>query len=118
MNARRRIGVEAEKLLNKAATRVFPLWMNYAKRAPAPRVTPKWAPGPLKRAGERTSPPLGWPRQTDSLCPICVREARKAVLTGALDLPGFMHEHPGEIRAEIVEHEGKIVMRKTCPRHG
>ena len=29
-----------------------------------------------------------------------------------------MHEHPGEIKAQIVEDNGQVVMRKNCPKHG
>src|SRR5216110_207292 len=29
-----------------------------------------------------------------------------------------MNEHPGEIKAQIVEENGQVVMRKTCPKHG
>jgi uncharacterized radical SAM superfamily Fe-S cluster-containing enzyme len=29
-----------------------------------------------------------------------------------------MRAHPGEIRAEIVESEGRVVMRKKCAKHG
>jgi uncharacterized radical SAM superfamily Fe-S cluster-containing enzyme len=114
----RRIVVETEKVLTKAAGWVWPLIDSQPRRESGPRPTPAWAPGPLLRAGERTFPTLGWPRETDSLCPICVREARAAVLGGARDLRSFIDQHPGEIRAQIVEHEGKVVMRKRCERHG
>src|SRR5690606_16283973 len=85
---------------------------------PGPRKTPKWAPAPLQRGAERSFPQLGWPRQTDSLCPTCVREVRAKVLAGEIDLERFVHEHPGEIRASIVERDGQVVMEKECPRHG
>ena len=39
---------------------------------------PKWSAAPLLKSHERTSPQLGWPRTTDSLCPTCVRETRDA----------------------------------------
>ncbi len=29
-----------------------------------------------------------------------------------------MNAHPGEIKAQIVEDNGQVVMRKTCPTHG
>ncbi len=63
-------------------------------------VHPKWAPAPLLRKRQRTSPPLGWPRQTDSLCPECTKEARAKVLSGAQDLEAFIAANPGEIRAQ------------------
>ena len=83
--ALRRIAVKTEKLLSKAAGWAWPM-VSAPRRDSGPRPTPRWAPAPLLRAAERTFPTLGWPRQTDSLCPICVREARKAVLSGSLEL--------------------------------
>ncbi|HWA72543.1 MAG TPA: radical SAM protein [Polyangiaceae bacterium] len=115
--ALRRIAVKTEKLLSKAAGWAWPM-VSAPRRDPGPRPTPRWAPAPLLRAAERTFPTLGWPRQTDSLCPICVREARKAVLSGSLELRSFIEQHPGEIRADIVEREGRIVMHKRCAKHG
>ena len=44
--------------------------------------TPAWAPGRLMKSKERTSPPLGVPRTTQSLCPKCCLEARDAILRG------------------------------------
>src|SRR5439155_13372079 len=37
-------------------------------------IRPKWAPGPLLKSYERSAPPLGFPRETDSLCPRSVKE--------------------------------------------
>ena len=79
---------------------------------------PKWAPAPLLKTRERTFPPLGWPRETDSLCPGCVKEARAAVLEGRADVRSLVEGKPGEIRARIEERDGTIVMTKSCDRHG
>jgi len=79
---------------------------------------PNWAPGPLLKSYERTSPPLGFPRETDSLCPRCVKEVREAVISGETTLETLMHEHPGELKAQIIEDKGRIIMRKDCPKHG
>ena len=114
----RRLSVETDKALSRAARAAWPVVTKVASRLPAERLTPGWAPAPLQRGKERSFPILGWPRQTDSLCPICVREARSAVLRGECDLRSFIAEHPGEIRAEIVEDGGRVLMRKRCPRHG
>ena len=81
-------------------------------------VHPAWAAEPLLKSYERTAPPLGFPRETDSLCPRCVTEVRNAVITGATSLDTLMHAHPGEIKAQIVEDNGRIIMRKDCPKHG
>jgi len=78
---------------------------------------PTWAPGPLLRSHERSAPPLGLPRCTQSLCPRCNREAANAVLTGASSIAEF-RERPGVVDAQIVENFGRVVMRKECNRHG
>jgi uncharacterized radical SAM superfamily Fe-S cluster-containing enzyme len=114
----RRIGVETDKAFSRAAGLLWPVMTAVASRFTGERITPGWAPAPLQRSKERSFPPLGWPRETDSLCPICVREARAAVLRGDRDLRAFIEQNPGEIRAQIVETEGRVVMRKRCPRHG
>ena len=80
---------------------------------------PPWAPRPLLKSADRTSPALGWPRTTDSLCPGCVREARARILGGGeIDVNALVASKMGEIKAQIVERDGKIVMEKTCPEHG
>ncbi|MEO6392997.1 MAG: radical SAM protein [Pyrinomonadaceae bacterium] len=81
-------------------------------------IRPNWAPGPLLKSYERTSPPLGFPRETDSLCPRCVKEVRDAVISGQTSLESLMNEHPGEIKAQILEENGQVIMRKTCTKHG
>ncbi|HXS18800.1 MAG TPA: radical SAM protein, partial [Polyangiaceae bacterium] len=82
------------------------------------RPAPAWAPRPLMHSKERTKPPLGWPRTTDSLCPRCVKEAREAVINDQMEMETFLHQHPGEIKAHIIERDGKIWMVKDCPHHG
>src|SRR3990172_3831443 len=47
--------------------------------------TPKWSDKPLLKSYQKSKPTLGWPRTTDSLCPVCVREARKRILNGEQD---------------------------------
>ena len=43
---------------------------------------------------------------------------RNAVITGEIPLEILMDAHPGEIKAQIVEENGQVMMRKTCPKHG
>src|SRR5438874_1012247 len=81
------------------------------------RSRPAWAPGPLPKSHERTAPPLGLPRRTQSLCPQCNRQAVDDVLAGARTVSDF-RVHPGVVDAQIVEETGRILMRKTCPTHG
>ena len=79
---------------------------------------PAWAPAPLLKSHERTRPQLGWPRTTDSLCPVCVRETRSRVLSGETSLESLVGGHTAEIPAHIVERDGKVIIEKTCPIHG
>ncbi len=83
-----------------------------------PSFIPKWSEKPLLKSYEKTKPPLGWPRQTDSLCPVCVREARQEILDGKKDVSILLNEKVGEIKATILERDGKILMVKDCPIHG
>jgi len=80
--------------------------------------TPKWSDKPLLKSYEKSKPPLGWPRATDSLCPRCVPEIRKRILDGELPHEVLLNEKVGEIKATIIEREGKIMMVKQCPKHG
>src|SRR6476646_1388394 len=83
-----------------------------------PSFTPKWSEKPLNKSWQKTKPPLGWPRQTDSLCPTCTREARQAIIDGKQDVSVLLTEKVGEIKATIIERDGKILMVKDCPLHG
>src|SRR6187431_2869100 len=79
---------------------------------------PKWSDIPLLKSWQKVKPPLGWPRETDSLCPVCVREARQEILDGKRDYKILLNEKVGEIKAQIIERDGKILMVKDCPVHG
>lgn len=79
---------------------------------------PVWAPGPLLKSYQRSMPELGFPRTTDSLCPKCAVEIRNDVIAGKRSLDELVHGHPGEIKAHLLEEDGKIIIRKTCPIHG
>jgi uncharacterized radical SAM superfamily Fe-S cluster-containing enzyme len=90
----------------------------FNKYNPNPSFTPKWSDKPLLKSWEKSKPTLGWPRQTDSLCPGCVKEARAAIMDGKKDWRDLMHEKVGEIKAQIIERDGQIWMVKECPIHG
>ena len=79
---------------------------------------PGWAPGRMAKSRDRSTPPLGFPRETDSLCPRCVPEIREKIVRGEEDLDILLEDHPGEIKAQIVEENGRILMRKVCEKHG
>ncbi|MGI8988689.1 MAG: radical SAM protein [Bryobacteraceae bacterium] len=83
-----------------------------------PSFTPKWSDKPLLKSYQKTKPPLGWPRTTDSLCPRCVPEIRQQIVDGKVPHEILLNEKIGEIKAEIVERDGKILMVKDCPKHG
>src|SRR5215471_18190565 len=107
-----------EKGLSIAANGAWVVFSNLNKIAPNPSITPKWSDKPLLKSYEKTKPPLGWPRETDSLCPTCTREARQAILDGKKDVSVLLNEKVGEIKATILERDGKILMVKDCPLHG
>jgi uncharacterized radical SAM superfamily Fe-S cluster-containing enzyme len=88
------------------------------RHLPSKSFQPEWAPAPLLKSWERSSPVLGWPRTTDSLCPTCVREARSRILSGEVDLDEIVNDHSAEIKAQVLERDGQVIMEKTCPRHG
>lgn len=108
-----------EKWVTRSANRLWPVLQRLNALGPeAKPFHPKWSDKPIPRSTERTKPPLGWPRETDSLCPTCVKEARTKILRGDEDWRSLITDKPGEIRATILERDGQIVMDKTCPEHG
>jgi tetraether lipid synthase len=88
------------------------------KYHPNPSFTPRWSDKPLLKSWQKTKPPLGWPRQTDSLCPGCVKEARERIISGEQDWKSLVTEKVGEIKADIIERDGQVWMVKDCPIHG
>jgi 7,8-dihydro-6-hydroxymethylpterin dimethyltransferase len=107
-----------EKLAARSARAAWPLVKLYNAAFERPSLKPDWAPAPLLKRRERTFPQLGWPRTTDSLCPRCVKEIRTAILDGTRSFGELIVGKPGEIKAQILEEDGKIVMKKTCEKHG
>jgi uncharacterized radical SAM superfamily Fe-S cluster-containing enzyme len=107
-----------ERLAATTAKAAWPMVRWFNERFERESVRPKWAPAPLLKRRERTFPQLGWPRQTDSLCPSCVKETREAILDGKTDLRVLIDEKPGEVKADIVEEDGRVVMKKRCAKHG
>ncbi|HEX6836330.1 MAG TPA: radical SAM protein, partial [Polyangia bacterium] len=107
-----------EKLAARSARAAWPLVKLYNEKFERPSPKPEWAPAPLLKRRERTFPQLGWPRTTDSLCPRCVKETREAILDGKRSFGELLVGKPGEIKADIVEENGQIVMKKTCDKHG
>jgi uncharacterized radical SAM superfamily Fe-S cluster-containing enzyme len=80
--------------------------------------TPKWSDVPLLKSKDKFKTPLGVPRETTSLCPKCVPEARQRIVDGKTGPEVFVKQRAGEIPAQIIERDGKILMVKDCPAHG
>jgi uncharacterized radical SAM superfamily Fe-S cluster-containing enzyme len=107
-----------EKGATLAARKLWPALQYVNRKFEGKAFQPKWAPAPLLKSTERTFPQLGWPRRTDSLCPQCVKETRQAILSGEKQLSYLIDGKPGEIKADIIERDGKVLMVKECPKHG
>ena len=108
----------AEKAAVYAARGAWVVYERLNSIGPNPSFTPKWSEKPLLKSWQKEKPPLGWPRTTDSLCPKCVPEIRKQILDGKLPHEVLLNEKVGEIKAQIIERDGKILMVKDCPKHG
>ncbi len=107
-----------EKVLTYVARAAWFVFERLNRIRPNPSFTPKWSDRPLLKSYEKVKPPLGWPRTTDSLCPKCVPEIRQQILEGKLPVDILREEPVGQIKAQIIEREGKIWMVKDCPKHG
>jgi 7,8-dihydro-6-hydroxymethylpterin dimethyltransferase len=107
-----------EKAVTIAANGAWQVFDRLNSFKPNPSFTPKWSDKPLLKSYEKQKPPLGWPRTTDSLCPKCVPEIRQQIVDGKLPHEILLNEKAGEIKAQIIERDGKILMVKDCPKHG
>src|ERR1044072_6479353 len=112
-------GMTGSKVISKAADLGWKAFQAVNSALPEGKsIQPAWAAEPLLKSYERTAPPLGFPRETDSLCPGCVKSVRNGVISGDIPLNILMDAHPGEIKAQILEEDGQVIMRKECPTHG
>lgn len=112
-------GVTGSKAISAISNVAWKAFQSVNKLLPeGEAIHPKWSAEPLLKSYEKTAPPLGFPRETDSLCPACVKEVRNGVISGDIPLEILMNSHPGEIKADILEEDGRIIMRKTCTKHG
>ncbi len=107
-----------EKAVTVAAKGAWVVFDKLNSINPNPSFTPRWSDKPLLKSYQKSKPPLGWPRATDSLCPKCVPEIRQQIIDGKLPVEILMNEKAGEIKATIIERDGKILMVKDCPTHG
>src|SRR6476619_8079192 len=100
----------AEKVLTLGARAAWAVFERANRIKQNPSFTPKWSEKPLLKSYEKTKPPLGWPRETDSLCPRCIPEIRQKIVDGEVDYKILLNQPVGEIKAKIVERDGKILM--------
>jgi uncharacterized radical SAM superfamily Fe-S cluster-containing enzyme len=107
-----------EKAVALAANAAWFVYDKLNSISPNPSFTPKWSDKPLLKSWEKQKPKLGWPRETDSLCPKCVPEIRNKILNGELPVEILRNEKVGEIKATIIERDGQILMVKECAIHG
>src|SRR6266700_2999073 len=108
----------AEKAAVYAAKGAWAVYERLNRISPNPSFTPKWSDKPLLKSYEKQKPKLGWPRETDSLCPKCVPEIRNKIINGELPVEILKDTKAGEIKATIIERDGKILMVKDCKIHG
>src|SRR5215467_14164101 len=108
----------AEKDLTHIAAGMWAVFERVNKIRQNPGFIPRWSEKPLLKSYQKTKPPLGWPRTTDSLCPKCVPEIRNQVLDGKMPVDILRNQEVGQLKAQIIEHDGKILMVKDCPKHG
>jgi uncharacterized radical SAM superfamily Fe-S cluster-containing enzyme len=107
-----------EKVIAVAANAAWHVYNSLNSIHQNPSFTPKWSDKPLLKSWEKQKPKLGWPRETDSLCPKCIPEIRQQILDGKIPVEILRNEKVGEIKANIIEKDGKIVMVKECAIHG
>src|ERR1700710_971413 len=107
-----------EKSLTYGAKGAWAVFDKLNSISPNPSFTPKWSDKPLLKSYQKEKPPLGWPRTTDSLCPKCIPEIRQQIVDGKLPHEILLNEKVGEIKAQIIERDGQILMVKDCPIHG
>jgi len=106
--------VEKASLLPRApGDRVREAQQNQAEPVLHPQVSDK----PLLKSYEKMKPKLGWPAKPIRSAPR-IPEIRQRILDGELPVEILKEQKLGEIKATIVEKDGKIVMEKECPIHG
>src|SRR5437763_745171 len=115
---RKRVTKCADWVIARSAGLMFDSLQFFNKYKPNPSFIPKWSDKPVLKSWQKTKPTLGWPRETDSLCPGCVKEARDMILSGEQDWKTLINEKVGEIKAQIIERDGQVWMVKECPIHG
>src|SRR3989338_5903315 len=105
------MGKILERTLTGTAKAFWPVYQTFNRLFPEGKsIQPKWADKPLLKSYQKVKPKLGWPGTTDSLCPECVKEVRADIIGGKQDVEVLRTGKPGEVPAQIVEKDGKILM--------
>ena len=78
----------------------------------SPSFTPKGIFKPLLKSYQKEKPPLGWPRTTDCLCAPLRPPGRPVSRSSTASCLNeiLLNEKVGEIKAQIIERDGKILM--------
>jgi uncharacterized radical SAM superfamily Fe-S cluster-containing enzyme len=107
-----------EKGLTYAARGAWSIFDRLNRIKPNPAFTPNWSDKPLLKSYQKVKPPLGWPRTTDSLCPRCVPEIRQQIIDGKVPVEILRDQPVGQLKAQIIQRDGRILMVKDCAIHG
>ena len=68
-------GAKSSKLVSNLSDVAWKAFQSVNTRLPeGEAIRPKWAPGPLLKSYERTAPPLGFPRETDSFARVASKK--------------------------------------------
>mgnify|MGYP003296713543 CR=1 FL=1 len=88
---------------------------------PGQSFVPNWSEKPILKSWQKVKPPLGWPRETDSLCPNCVREARQEILDVGQrveDREAVFLDRCNLVCLGYPEVAGQAPLRKNRDQHG
>ena len=103
-----------EKGLALAANGAWVIFSNLNKIKQRPSFTPKWSDKPLLKSYQKTKPPrlaachrLALPDVHARSAPVDSRRQQ--------DVSVLLNEKVGEIKATILERDGKILMVRTAP---
>src|ERR1700733_13075243 len=106
-----------EKAAVYAAKGAWVVYERLNRISPNPPFTPKWADKPLQKSWQKEKPHLVWELTTDSLCPKCVPEISKQILDGRVPHEVVLNDKVDEIKTQIIERNGQILMVKDCPKN-
>ena len=107
-----------EKGLAIAANGIWQVFSTANKIKQNPSFTPRWSDKPLLKSLPEDQAAARLAARDRLALPDCTREARQAILDGKKDVSVLLNEKVGEIKATILERDGKILMVKDCPIHG